>query len=401
MTPKKTKEKERRRARKLAEEAWEAANDENLDFAEKLIRRAVGIQPENPVLWNDQGMLLALRGKDLDADEAFRAAISLAPTYAEPFAHLAALRAKQGYLRDAIRLMEKAVQFAPPASPYAVRLESYRALVERESESAAPASPSESPVSAAIPPQPTTGNEWNPAQPVAAQAWDEVGNWLTRDGCVLIPALVAPATCAELRRMFTDDTLFAKSVVMDRHEFGQGAYRYFKAPIPAVVTGLRRAVYPHVARIANDWQKLLNEAERFPEDWECFRQQCQEAGQTTPTPILLKYGPGGFNALHRDLRGSVYFPIQMAVVLSPILDAAGAEADGFRGGEFLFCDVPEGKKARRREIPAGLGDTLLFCTRDRLVRVGGAYGLQPVKHGVKLITHGARLVLGVPFHDYR
>src|SRR5207253_7306077 len=120
--------------------------------------------------------------------------------------------------------------------------------------------------------------------------------------------------------------------------------------------------------------------------------------QTTPTPILLRYGPGGFNAPHRDLRGSVFFPIQMAVVLSPRLDQS---AEGFGGGEFQFRDVPERPKSRRREVAAGLGDAVLFCTRDRLVPVGGGYGLQPVKHGVAEITAGGRVVLGVPFHEYR
>src|SRR5208337_3420110 len=108
-------------------------------------------------------------------------------------------------------------------------------------------------------------------------------------------------------------------------------YRYFRAPIPDIVDGLRRAIYPHVAEIANEWQRLLSDNERFPDSWEAFRQQCQEAGQTTPTPILLKYGPGGFNALHRDLRGSQYFPIQMAVVLSPRRETADLEGEGFRG----------------------------------------------------------------------
>jgi hypothetical protein len=101
------------------------------------------------------------------------------------------------------------------------------------------------------------------------------------------------------------------------------------------------------------------------------------------------------------LRGAVFFPIQMAVVLSPRADPSSPQADGFRGGEFLLCDVPEGKKSRRREIAAGLGDAVLFCTRDRLVPIGGVYGLQPVKHGVAPITAGERFVLGVPFHEYR
>ena len=168
--------------------------------------------------------------------------------------------------------------------------------------------------------------------------------------------------------------------------------------MPEVIEGLRRAVYPHVAQIANHWQELLRETDRYPEDWEGFRAVCRDAGQTSPTPIMLRYGPGGFNALHRDLRGSVFFPIQMAVVLSPRLDQA---PDGFAGGEFLFRDVPERPKSRRREMAAGLGDAILFCTRDRLVPIGGVYGLQPVKHGVAEITAGMRFVLGVPFHEYR
>ncbi len=216
-----------------------------------------------------------------------------------------------------------------------------------------------------------------------------------------MPALLDAPTCAELRALFPNDALFAKTVVMDREDFGKGVYRYFRAPLPPVVDRLRRAIYPPLAGIANHWQRLLHEAESFPDDWEAFRLRCAEAGQTKPTPILLRYGPGGFNALHRDLRGTVYFPIQLAVVLSPRAEGPAPEAEGFRGGEFLLCDVPEGKKSRERLIPAGLGDAVLFCTRDRLVRVGGAYGLQPVKHGVNPITHGERVVLGVPFHEYR
>jgi hypothetical protein len=129
-----------------------------------------------------------------------------------------------------------------------------------------------------------------------------------------------------------------------------------------------------------------------------FRDQCRQAGQSKSAVLLLKYGPGGFNALHRDLRGRVFFPIQMAAILS---SRADQHFDGFQGGEFVLSDVPKGPKARRREIPAGLGDAILCCTRDRLVSIGGAYGLQPVKHGVRRITAGTRLVLGLPFHEYR
>ena len=186
---------------------------------------------------------------------------------------------------------------------------------------------------------------------------------------------------------------------MNRPDYGLGTYRYFRPPVPALVDGLRRAFYPHAARIANDWQRLLGESDAFPEDWEGFRDICRAAGQSSPTPILLKYEPGGFNALHRDLRGTLFFPLQLAVVLST--RSADGTGEGFGGGEFLLCDVPESEKSQRRALPASLGDAILFCTRDRLVAVGGTYGLQPVMHGVAPITGSERYVLGVPFHEYR
>src|SRR5437764_680563 len=385
MNPKKQKIKDRRRARKLAEEAWEVVHAGNLDLAEKIIRRAVAAQPDNPVLWNDQGIVLNLRHKEAEAAEAFTSALSLAPTFAEPYAHLAALRARHGFAREAVALESQAVKHDPQNATYAGQLEAYRSLAGA-TEPAAQQHTDDS-----------TADEFGKYdERLAALDWRSLSAQLTRDGCVLIPALLDGAECAQLRGLFDTDALFAKTVVMDRPDFGNGVYRYFRAPVPAMIDALRRAAYPHVARIANDWQQLLREPERFPPAWEAFAEECRRAGQTTPTPILLKYGPGGFNALHRDLRGSVFFPIQMAVVLSPQADATPA-ADGFGGGEFLLCDVPEGKKSDRRTVSAGLGDAVLFCTRDRLVRIGGVHGLQPVKHGVAPITAGVRLVLGVPF----
>ena len=131
-----------------------------------------------------------------------------------------------------------------------------------------------------------------------------------------IPEVLDATACAELRGLFDRDDLFSKTVAMDREDFGRGVYRYFRPPIPPLVEVLRRVVYPHVARVANDWQGLLNESSRFPQEWVGYRDHCHEAGQAWSTPILLKYGPGGFNALHRDLRGPIFFPIQMAVVLT-------------------------------------------------------------------------------------
>jgi len=397
MNQKKQKKQERRRARKLADEAWQAAEDGNLDLAEKIIRRAVAVQPDNPVLWDDQGSILALRGKEDEAEKSFRNALRMVPTFAEAYAHLAALRAQRGWLDQAVRLQERAVSNAPNNAGYAEKLEAYRVLAADESLGRPqPSLEPEAGPAAPAPPLDLPHVDW-PAR-VDSLDWTALSEGLTREGCVLVRGLMDPDTCAALRDLFDRDELFAKTVEMDQPTFGRGVYRYFRAPVPELVESLRWAVYPHVARAGNRWQELLREADRYPQDWESFRAVCREAGQTTPTPILLRYGPGGFNALHRDLRGSVFFPIQMAVVLSPSRDEA---ADGFGGGAFLLHDVPERPKSRRREVAAGLGDAVLFCTRDRLVPIGGVYGLQPVKHGVAEITAGTRVVLGVPFHEYR
>ena len=398
MNPKKQKVKDRRRARKLADQAWEAANNDNLDLAEKIIRRAVAAQEDNPVLWNDQGVLLGLRHKDVEAAESFRTALSLAPTYAEPYAHLANLCFRQGSATEAVALQTQAVKYAPEKAEYFERLQAYQAVAGQRCTRVVMPSAAEQRAHVAPAPDPDGLKSFDE---LASLDWYALGDRLTRDGSVAIAEMVDASTCARLCGMFDDDERFAKTVVMDRPEFGRGVYRYFKAPIPAVVDQLRRSVYPHVARIANVWQELLGEPARFPAAWDAFREECRHAGQTTPTPILLKYGPGGFNALHRDVRGAVVFPIQLAVVLSPRAETSGVEAPGFEGGDFLFCDVPESPRSRRQQIPLGLGDAVLFCTRDRLVRVGGVYGLQPVKHGVAPITAGTRFVLGVPFHEYR
>jgi hypothetical protein len=392
MTAKKQKEKDRRRARKLAEQAWDAANDANLDLALKLMRRATETQPDNPVLWNDLGELLLQAGDEVEAERAFRAAQSLAIGYAEPYANLATIRLRQGKLEAAVALQERAVSRAPDSAVHADRLAAYRAMLGQ-------ATPS-SEETMHHPPQEvhTCQPPW--AERLAELDWYALGQRLTREGCLVLAGLVDADACSLARSWWDDDSLFAKTVVMEKRDFGRGTYRYLRPPLPALVDELRRAFYPHVASIANHWQQLLGESTLYPEEWEAFREVCRAAGQSDSTPILLRYEAGGFNALHRDLRGDVYFPIQLAVVLSPLLQE-GEAGEGFMGGKFLFCDVPEEPHSQRRELRAGLGDAILFCTTDRLVTVGGTPRLQPVMHGVSPITSGTRLVLGIPFHEYR
>jgi uncharacterized protein len=402
MSAKRDKEKERRRARKLAEEAWQAVEAGKLELAEKIIRRAATTQPENPRIWNDRGVILAMRGNDVEADRSFRYAIRLAREFAEPYHHLAALRFKQNRLDDAVALEADATARAPQNAEYAALLESYRSQAEKQRQDTLAHVPWSAEAPSSLPP---AENAAAIADAVAfwdgrleGIKWDRVAERLTREGCVLLAEVLPAEICALMRGWYDDESLFVKTVVMDEPDFGSGTYRYFQSPISALVDGLRRAVYPHVAAVANLWQERLGDAMRFPSDWEAFRDVCHEAGQTKSTPLLLKYGPGGFNALHQDLRGRVFCPIQLAAVLSPRADQ---DEHGFEGGTFLLCDFPEGPKARRRELSAGLGDIILFCTRDRLVPIGGAYGLQAVKHGVSTITAGERFVLGVPFHLYR
>jgi hypothetical protein len=404
MNPKRIKAKERRRARKLAEEAWESVQQEQLDLAEKIIRRATATQPENPVLWNDQGMILALCNKEADAERAFYAALSLVPHFAEPYHHLAAIAMQRGWLDKATGLARRAVELAPGVATYRERLDMYHSLVESSA-----GMPHTDEAASGI----ESLRESEPAKAIEGESvvlddlanrlreldWYQLAQRLTREGCVMIGQLLDPAVCGWIRRLFDDDSLFAKTVEMNQPSFGQGVYRYFTAPVPSLLEGIKHAVYPYAAQVANDWQRLLGENSPYPETLAEFHAQCHDAGQTKPTAILLKYETGGFNALHRDLRGDVSFPIQLAIVLSP--KAIDGESEGFVGGEFVFADVPETDKSHRRTIAASIGDAVLFCTRDRIVRVGQMVGLQPVKHGVTTITSGVRYVLGLPFHEYR
>jgi Tfp pilus assembly protein PilF len=401
MNAKKKRTKDRRRARKLAEEAWEAAHEGNLALAVKIIRRAVDRQPANPLLWNDQGLLFLRSDDEQKAAASFQAAISLSPDFADAYANLAEIRVRQGRLQEAIALQSQAARHEPENPRYREALVAYLALAGQTT-SAHPAPTEVRPAATSVSPaQDRNIRDRFPelADRVHNLDWASLERQLTDEGCAAVRGFLEAEACRQLREMYDHDELFAKTVVMNKERFGQGVYRYFRAPIPELVDAIRRLVYPHVATIANRWQVLLERDDHFPTWWEHFRAECAAAGQTVPTPLLLKYEAGGFNAPHRDIRGEVFFPIQMAIVLSSQADSPGAE--GFLGGEFLFCDDPERKKSDRRRISAGLGDAVLFCTRERLVRIAGVYGLQPVKHGVETITAGMRYVLGVPFHEYR
>lgn len=447
MNAKKQRDKNRRRANKLAREAWEAAEDHHLPLAVRIIRRATGLNPANPVLWHDQGALLALSNEDDQAADAFQAAIQLAPDFAQAYADLAAIRARQGKLEQAVTLAREAVRHAPQLEQNQQALAAYEALLaagcgdNAQASVAMPAPPVDSradvlasaggseqvriahrPIADFVRSRSVTADDGrNPhevrytpcrasqgdgapsglAAAVGHHDWSDIDSRLTEHGFAHLSQLLNADQCQTLRLMFDDDRLFAKTVTMKKEHFGRGVYRYFAAPLPPLVDTIRQSVYPPLAEIANRWQRLLACDEQFPATWPTFRERCAEAGQTTPSPLMLRYETGGFNALHQDLRGDVFFPVQLVVVLSPRADAVPQDDKAFTGGEFLFCDQPERKPADRRLVPAGLGDAVLFCTRSRLMRVGGVYGLMPVKHGLNRIASGIRYAIGIPFHDFR
>jgi uncharacterized protein len=203
--------------------------------------------------------------------------------------------------------------------------------------------------------------------------------------------LTAPE-CAALARLYDDESRFRSRVVMERHRFGVGEYKYFARPLPEPVASLRAALYPPLAAIANGWMAALGDSKRFPPGLEAFLEVCARAGQEQPTPLLLRYLEGGYNCLHQDLYGEVAFPLQVAVMLSrPRTD--------YTGGEFLLIEQRPRSQSAGAAITAGQGEMVIFPNRVR--PVAGSRGVYRVnvRHGVSRIHSGRRLTLGIIFHD--
>lgn len=223
--------------------------------------------------------------------------------------------------------------------------------------------------------------------------WAGLETDLDRTGIAVTPPLLTPERCAELAGRYDDDEIFRSTIEMSRHAFGEGGYRYFADPLPDPVQRLRETLYPPLARIANRWAARLGEPE-FPEDLGGLVERCAAAGQHRPTPLLLRYGPGGYNCLHQDVYGDVTFPLQVAVMLSvPDRD--------FTGGESVFVEQRPRQQSRPMVARPGVGQGLIFPVRHR--PVPGARGFRRVtmRHGVSEVRSGRRYVLGVIFHNAR
>jgi uncharacterized protein len=222
--------------------------------------------------------------------------------------------------------------------------------------------------------------------------WSEIARELDAQGCARVRTLLDADQCAELRALYDHDGAFRSRVIMARHGFGRGEYRYFTHPLPPIVRTLRTELYVPLSRVANRWYERLGLTTRFPADHGEFLARCHEAGQTLPTPLLLRYGPDDYNCLHQDLYGEHVFPLQIAVLLSaPGLD--------FEGGEFVLTEQRPRMQSRAEVVALARGDAVVFAVNDR--PVAGARGDYRVKlrHGVSRIRSGSRHTLGIIFHD--
>jgi hypothetical protein len=224
--------------------------------------------------------------------------------------------------------------------------------------------------------------------------WAGVGRDLDAHGWALLPRIIAPAECAAIAASYDTDRLFRSSVVMARHGFGRGEYKYFEYPLPPLVAEIRAAMYPPLAEIANRWEERLGATLRYPALHHEFIDRCHRAGQERPTPLLLRYGADDFNCLHQDIYGEHTFPLQAAFLLSePQRD--------FTGGEFVLTEQRPRMQSRVEVVPLTQGDGVVFAVASRPVR--GARGVYRVnmRHGVSRVRTGQRHTLGIIFHDAR
>ena len=227
---------------------------------------------------------------------------------------------------------------------------------------------------------------------LTALDWAQLDAELDADGWALAKTLLTAAECSSLSDLYAREDAFRSRVVMARHGFGQGEYKYFSYPLPAIVEQVRTALYPPLSRVANRWNEAMGIAVRFPEDHAAFLKRCHDAGQTRPTPLLLTYQAGDYNCLHQDVYGEHLFPLQVAFLLS-------APGRDFTGGEFVLTEQRPRMQSRVHVVPLGQGDAVIFPVRHRPVHGTRGHYRVTMRHGVSRIREGHRRTLGVIFHD--
>jgi uncharacterized protein len=230
--------------------------------------------------------------------------------------------------------------------------------------------------------------------PALPADWDRVGSELNAHGNAVLHKLLTAADCERLAARYADDAGFRSRIVMSRHGFGRGEYKYFSYPLPEPIASLRTALYPPLSAIANDWNARLGGAMRYPPTHAEFLAQCHKAGQTRPTPLLLQYGPDDYNCLHQDVYGDLVFPLQITILLSE-------PGRDFTGGEFVMTEQRPRMQSRAEAVPLRQGDGVIFAVHHRPVAgTRGDYRVN-LRHGVSRIRSGRRHTAGIIFHDAR
>ena len=222
--------------------------------------------------------------------------------------------------------------------------------------------------------------------------WPAIEAALEARGHAVAGPLLSPAECRALASLYDAESGFRSRVVMARHGFGQGEYRYFSYPLPPLVAELRSALYPRLAPVARRWYEAMGRAADLPDTLDGYLKRCHAAGQTRPTPLLLRYGPGDYNCLHQDLYGDLAFPLQATILLS-------APGEDFEGGEFVLVEQRPRMQSRPEVVPLRQGEAVIFAVNERPVQgKRGPYRVK-MRHGVSRLRSGERFTLGVIFHD--
>jgi hypothetical protein len=226
----------------------------------------------------------------------------------------------------------------------------------------------------------------------AQRDWSVLAKELDTHGAAVLSGLLRPEECARLAATYPESGPFRSHIIMSRHGFGRGEYKYFAYPLPALVAALRESLYPALAGIANRWNEALGEATRFPQEHAAFIERCHKAGQKRPTPLLLQYGEGDYNCLHQDIYGAHVFPLQVAILLSE-------PGRDFTGGEFVLTEQRPRMQSRAEVVPLRQGDGVVFPVHHRPVHgTRGVYRVN-LRHGVSRLRSGRRHTLGIIFHD--
>jgi hypothetical protein len=222
--------------------------------------------------------------------------------------------------------------------------------------------------------------------------WTAISAGMDNKGYTLVKNILTTDECDALTAQYHDEQLYRKTIVMERHHYGRGEYKYFKYPLPCLIQQLRETVYPKLAPIANNWMQQLNKDQRFPDNLDELLQLCHAQEQLRPTPLILQYTQGGYNAMHQDLYGEIFFPMQLVFVL----DEPGTD---YEGGEFILLEQKPREQSRAMVLKPQKGDMVLFTTNFRPAKGSKGYHRVNMKHGISEITAGQRRSMGIIFHD--